>query len=170
VSIASVSVGDKATAAWANSVAAALNGPPIARLRNSTGISTTTGAYTQLTWDTEDFDTAGGHSTISNTSRYTVQTGYAGYYRVYGVVCFAAAAGSRRTASIYVNGAVINGGELSATPASSNIIGVAVEAIVFLNALDFVELYAFQNSGGAVLTNISPASQSSYLDIQWLRP
>lgn len=38
--------------------------------------------YTAITFDTEDFDTDGFHSTSSNTSRITIPSGKAGYYLV----------------------------------------------------------------------------------------
>jgi hypothetical protein len=38
--------------------------------------------YTSITFDTEDFDTDGYHSTSSNTSRITIPSGKAGYYLV----------------------------------------------------------------------------------------
>lgn len=60
--------------------------------------SLTAATYTALTFPKEDFDVAGGHSTTSNTSRYTAVA--SGKYRV--------------TGSIYMN----NGG----TNASQNIV------------------------------------------------
>ena len=38
--------------------------------------------YTVITFDTEDYDTDGFHSTSSNTSRITIPTGKGGYYLV----------------------------------------------------------------------------------------
>lgn len=53
------------------------------RLRNSTGApSLTNSAMTILSFDTEDFDTDAFHSTVTNTQRITVPSGFAGIYTV----------------------------------------------------------------------------------------
>lgn len=145
-----------------------LANPPIARMRNSTTQTAATSTYTALTWDTEDFDTVGGHSTVTNTSRYTVQTGYAGYYRVTGAITWASNATGRRTATIAVNGTNKAGTETNSGAAgSANPWTIFTQAILLLAVGDYVELVGWQNSGGNLATAITGSSES-YLEIQWI--
>ena len=52
------------------------------RCRAVADVALTNGSVVYLTFDTEDYDTDGFHSTSSNTSRLTVPSGQAGYYRL----------------------------------------------------------------------------------------
>jgi hypothetical protein len=61
--------------------------PPLARLRKSGNQSIPAGAITAVTWDQEILDRDAGHSTTTNTSRYTAQT--AGYYHLRACVVWA---------------------------------------------------------------------------------
>lgn len=111
---------------------------------------------TALTLDSEAVDTYNGHSTSVNTSRYTPTR--AGYYWVLGVYAPAANATGNRFALIYKNGAAAtlaqNGGLAAA---ASNTGAVQVLALVQCDGVsDYVEVVAFQNSGGALNTAPSP--------------
>jgi hypothetical protein len=70
---------------------------------NQTGL--TANAYTALTFPKEDFDVASGHSTTTNTSRYTAAA--SGKYRIAGAV-YMAAGGTNASQSLkfrlYING------------------------------------------------------------------
>jgi hypothetical protein len=48
--------------------------PPMAVLRQTVSQSLPTGVWTPVNLDSEDLDRDGGHSTVTNTSRYTSQT------------------------------------------------------------------------------------------------
>jgi hypothetical protein len=147
-----------------------LANPPIAKLRNSAGISITTGVSTALTWDTEDFDTVGGHSTVTNTSRYTCQTGYAGYHRIKANVYWAANASGARSVWFRVNGTDVAGSEATVLPGAATIVSVASDTIVNLAAADYVEVIVNQSSGGALATTTAGASsfQQSWFEVQWI--
>ncbi|MFD9949814.1 hypothetical protein ACFWYW_55905 [Nonomuraea sp. NPDC059023] len=67
--------------------------PPLAVLRKSGNQSIPQSASTEVTWDVEDIDRDGGHSTVSNTSRYTSQT--AGWYNFSTVIGWDVAATDR---------------------------------------------------------------------------
>lgn len=141
--------------------------PPLAKMRNSTTQSIATATVTALTWDTEDYDTVGGHSTSSNTSRYTCQTGYAGYYRLNGTVWWAgSAAGSYRRCLFSVNGSTV-AGSCNSEPPVAGIISVISSTIVFLNVGDYVECDAQQDSGGALSTTGTGSTQS-WFEVQWI--
>jgi hypothetical protein len=103
--------------------------------------------FTDLTWNTEIFDTDEFHSTTTNTARMTIPTGKGGYYRV---TCRAywnaASATGRRVVSIFKNGTRWNNGgqpgDTSAGPA------VTTSQIMNLVAGDYITMAVYQNSGG----------------------
>ena len=82
-----VATGDKTFASDVLTIIAGTLQKPLCRLRQvtaQTGVAHNT--QTIVTFDTEDFDTHGAHSTSSNTGRITPQV--AGYYRFSATVLF----------------------------------------------------------------------------------
>jgi hypothetical protein len=117
-----------------------------------------------ITFASDVEDAAGFHSTVSNTSRLTVPTGYDGVYaitaNVYLVNSAAGqfhlmlrknAAGSssggtflaQASGSVSTNGAILTGGLITAT--------------VRLAATDYVEVFACQVGGGVALAGTTQA-------------
>ena len=114
-------------------------------------------AWAPLTFDTEIVDTYGGHSTVTNTSRYTCQV--AGLYRVGGRAAFAANANGSRGARVHLNGNFIIGG--ANLLGAGNLAGIAeVNHLVQLAVGDYVEIAGGQNSGGALSTLYANESAS----------
>ena len=103
---------------------------------------------TAITWQSEDFDTDGFHSTVTNTSRFTIPSGKDGKYLITGQLSFDVNATGSRTVSLYKNGSNTN--LLAQVPAApgSKFTGVVFSIIVALVATDYVEIYGGQNSGG----------------------
>ena len=64
----------------------------LAYLRRTTSQSLTASVWTATLFDAEDIDAANGHSTTTNTSRYTAVA--AGKYRITGAVSFTWASGT----------------------------------------------------------------------------
>ncbi len=91
--------------------------PPIAVLKQTVSQSVPNATWGIITFDAEDVDTYGGHSTTSNTSRYTCQ--YAGWYRIGGRAAFAANATGSRGARVHINGNYIPGAATLAAAAPS---------------------------------------------------
>ncbi|MFD0393322.1 hypothetical protein ACFQ3Z_15940 [Streptomyces nogalater] len=91
------------------------NGAPRFRAHQSTAQSLADNTWTSLTLDTEDYDSDNGHSTTTNSSRYTVQV--AGTYLVIGSVGLVANATGARAVRLTQNGGAINGTFVK-TPAS----------------------------------------------------
>jgi hypothetical protein len=116
-----------------------------ARIYNNGAVShATSGAWQQVTFNSESFDTDGCHSTVSNTSRLTCQT--AGIYLVIGTVQWAASAVGIRVLRLLLNGATAVGyDQPGAIPVVQTVTG-----LYSLAAGDYVELSAYQNSGGAL--------------------
>jgi len=119
------------------------------KLSKSAAQSLSNNTGTKITWDTEDYDTDAFHSTSSNTSRITVPSGKAGKYRITATGSFANSATGQRYLAFYKNGTMILvfsrlGGFSSFDTAACGTIDVN------LSVGDYIELEAFQNSGGAL--------------------
>lgn len=147
---------------------------PLTRLRQTIAQSPATATWTAVTFDTEDVDYDSGHSTTINPSRYTAVT--AGWYSVSAVLWFTGNATGGRFGALAVNGSGgasltggISGSEVghATVPNSGNLSIPIPEQLVHLNASDYVELYAFQNSGGALATIVSGLTQPC-LNITWI--
>jgi len=130
--------------------------------------SGTTGAA--ITIDTEVIDTDGGHSTVSNTSRYTCQV--AGYYLVWGCVSWVTNATEERITYYQKNGAVIVGGSsVQANPVTSSHATVIPGTIMILpmSVGDYFEVWGSQVSGSSLNTqaDATQGKNSSMLCV-WL--
>lgn len=136
---------------------------PHARVYNSAAISLPTGAVTALTFNSERYDIGACHSTSSNTSRLTVPSGEAGKYLIGATVGFAANPTGYRAILLQVNGVT--------TIAQQDAISLGAGSAMYLsicteNALaagDYVELKAFQNSGG----NLNALASGNYSPEFW---
>ena len=126
--------------------------PPIFSAYQAPNQSIPNNAFTSATLDTERVDSDAGHSTVTNTSRYTFQV--AGWYLAYGVAAFTVAGAGARGVKFLTNGT-------TAVPASEQIIlpgSIATSTVgtfvpVQANVGDYLELQVFQNSGGVLSTN-----------------
>lgn len=148
-------------------VSAFLLAPPTFKGRQGTLQSISSATYTPITWDTEDVDSAGGHSTSSNTSRYTAV--YPGWYLLNGGVAFAASAtASYRQTAWSVNGSIVTDYINNATTIASVVVSLAARGTtVYLNVGDYVELQGWQNTGGALNTSVASGLQSS-MTVTWV--
>lgn len=126
-----------------------LENPPLAVLQQTVTQSIANGAWGVLTFDTEITDTYNGHSTVTNTTRYTCQL--AGWYRVTVRAAFATNATGSRGARVHKNGSYIQGGANLMGAGTLNAI-VEVSHILYLVPGDYVEGAGGQNSGGALST------------------
>ncbi|MFF5703386.1 hypothetical protein ACFY7H_12895 [Streptomyces sp. NPDC012794] len=108
--------------------------------------------WAPLSMDSEILDTHGGHSTITNNTRYTCQV--AGWYDVRGRAAFANNNVGARGARIHLNGSFIQGAANLCSP--GNLAGVVeVNHILYLGVGDYVEVAGGQNSGGSLSTAYS---------------
>ncbi|MFI8535324.1 hypothetical protein ACIGMX_34405 [Streptomyces aquilus] len=108
---------------------------------------------TAITLDTEEYDSDNGHSTTTNTSRYTVQV--AGTYYIAATLGFAANGSGNRKVGININGASARGGVVQAPGISTNSFVACVSTEQTLAVGDYVELVGWQTSGGALNTAVS---------------
>lgn len=139
---------------------------PVARLVAAGTQSLPNNTATAIAFAGEDYDSHGGHDTVTNNSRWTVPAGWDGYYDLRGAVTHGA-----RTDYSFVDAWVRKSGTVN-IPSSgrrpggnqSQVNTVPVFARVFLSAGEYVELVAQQNNTAAVaqLTNQSGQFTSTF--------
>jgi hypothetical protein len=150
VSIADTSDSGNKKKALVSDIVALAKGPVFSAYKSATQ-SIPDSAYTKLTFNTEEYDITGSFDAVTN-SRF--QPLVEGYYRVGGLVEFASGSGQKKLA-IYKNGS------LHKTLADIVLYGIGVggSCDVYLNgSSDYVELWAFQNSGAALNAGNGAAS------------
>jgi len=113
-------------------------------------ISSTT--QTDLTFDTEQFDTNGFHSTSTNTARITIPSGKGGYYLVTAKVSYASNSTGTRGLWLVKNGSTYIGTSFNEPVSTGDITTVQINAIVNLVATDYITMNAYQSSGGSLNT------------------
>ncbi len=145
-----------------------LGDPPGGQFRQSVAQTLTSGSFTAITFTQEDYDNRGGHSTSSNTSRYTAQV--AGRYQVSGAVAFVASATGRRGTQWRINGSVVNGSQLllSSGDDADETQYPARTMTVFLSVGQYVELYAIQQSGGNLNTSVADGGTQSMMAVRYV--
>lgn len=162
--------GEFPTAAKMNQYQTALNfllNPPRAQAYPNAGQTHTgTGTYQAIALDAEDVDTDGMHDLVTNNSRLTCQT--AGKYELSGQVTFAINATGRRLARFNINGASIGGQtEVMPTTLAGSTVSIPLPLIeVALNVADYVEMVAFQSSGGNLA--YAAGKGSMWLRAKWI--
>lgn len=125
------------------------------RVYNDAAIShSSSGSWQYLTFNSEVHDTDTMHSTSSNTGRITFNKG--GVYVVSGHIEFASNATGIRGISIRLGGSTfiaIN----STTAINGTTHALSISTIRQFSATNYIELGAYQNSGGALNVNSSSA-------------
>lgn len=135
-----------------------------ARVYNSANISISDATFTDLTFNSERYDTNTIHSTSSNSNRITLP--YAGKWLIAGHVAFASNATGVRAVRLYKNGATeLARQQSNAVVGFDTMISVSTADVFAVN--DYVTLNVYQNSGGALnvlnAANYSPEFWCQYL-------
>jgi hypothetical protein len=126
---------------------------PMADLRQTVGQSIPNSAWTPLLFDSESLDTANGHSTTANTSRWTCPAGKGGWYWIKGSYVSGGSSTGVRGVAIQGNG-VTHYGQM-VVPASTSTTSLNVSDLISLSVGDYVETIAYQSSGGSLATDLS---------------
>lgn len=112
--------------------------------------------WVTATFDSEDFDTDGFHSTTTNTSRITIPSGKAGKYLIIYYVAFA----SNSTGPRFMGQILKNGTDLKYAPviaaASGDSTRLTSSFVTTLAVSDYIEMQVRQDSGTAL--NLEPDS------------
>jgi hypothetical protein len=146
-----------------------LMAPPSFRAHAEVAQALADGAWVSLTLDTEEFDNYGGHSTTTNTSRYTCQV--AGIYLLAGNAAFSTSTVGFRAVRFTVNGSAnpVHGSFVKTLPApAGNSSGVGTTAMVQLNVGDYVELQANQSSGASLNTAAGSGDAAPSMSCLWV--
>jgi hypothetical protein len=154
---------------WSGSTWAVVD-RPYAYLRQTVTQTVPSATFTAITFNVEDLDNVNGHSTVTNTSRYTCQTGFDGVYQVSGGASFGSppTTGSR-TVRISKNGTAINGSQGPGHDGTATGITASRTVFVRLAAGDYVEIEGYQSTGAGLGTNVNAESQSS-MTVMWVAP
>lgn len=117
---------------------------------------------TAILFGAEDWDTAGLHSTSVNTSRFTIPAGFDGKWSFSYGVSFPANATGIRSAVLRKNGGSdtndVVGSATFGVGTSATLTSLHAQRTVELVEGDYIELYAYQSSGGALNTGDSLAT------------
>ena len=119
---------------------------------------------TVVTWDSENFDTDGFHSTTTNTGRFTIPAGKGGKYLVTATGWWSTNTTGIRTMYLQKNGTDYVA--LERTPASNSNPTNGNAHVLDLAAGDYVQVTVYQTSGGAV--NFSSNSPAGLFTISFL--
>lgn len=125
-------------------------GVPIAcAVYNSTDFShNSSGNWLAVTFDSERRDTLGMHSTSLNTSRITFALG--GWYLITGHARFAANSTGIRVLSVRLGGSTFLASHTCSAPSATQDEYISVACLYYFAATNYVELAAYQNSGGTL--------------------
>lgn len=129
---------------WAAAAAASFVG---AHAYHSANQSVTSATFTILSLDSERYDTDTMHDLVTNNSRVTCKT--AGKFHLDGKLVWAANGTGERALQLYLNGATVLDADVQ-FPNGGDICVMHVSADYALAVNDYVELRAYQGSGGAL--------------------
>lgn len=121
------------------------------QVSNSVGQSINNSSKTLITWDTEQIDTNTFHSTSSNTGRMTIPTGQDGTYRVFAQLSYSGSVlGNARQVYIRKNNTTDVAFSAQAADGVAGDQSINAVLLITLVATDYLEVYGFQNSTGAL--------------------
>lgn len=115
---------------------------------------------TDLTFDSETYDTDNIHSTVTNNNRLTCQT--PGIYHIWGATTWAQNGTGERVMHIFLNGTTTIASNIVTVVAAAFAPTTEINTIYQLNAGDYVTLQVFQNSGGALTAGIGVLYASAF--------
>lgn len=128
--------------------------------------SINSGAFTAVLIDTENLDSDGAHSNITNTSRFTPTV--PGTYLLLGAAAFANNATGVRSSRFALNGTAIRGSQNNLPTTNGSVWAAPCFAVQPMNGTtDYAELQGFQNSGGA-LSTYNGTDCTSYFAAFWI--
>lgn len=140
---------------------------PVCRARATVTQTIANNSWTSVNLGAEDVDTHGMHSIASATSRFVVPAGYGGIYELSGGVSWASSATGQRWTRWARNGTEIDGSgnNINANSAGQTLAD-ARTITVSLAPGDYVELQAFQTSGGNLDTYVGVAYAQSQATVK----
>lgn len=128
---------------------------PYAVIRQTVAQALTSGASAAVLFDAEDIDTNNGHSTTSNTSRWTCPSGKPGWFLFTYSAGFVSNATGDRLAWVSITGGAARYGVCLNSAAGAHQTYLTGADRVFLNAGDYLQLNVEQYSGGSLNTDVA---------------
>jgi hypothetical protein len=119
---------------------------------------------TTISFGAELFDSDNFHSNTTNNSRITIPSGKAGKYLITGANIFLTNSTGIRSIRFYKNGSLIYFYNMEAATSANTIMNVSYLADLAVN--DYVEMIAYQTSGGA-LTMTNDDSSGTFLAVTY---
>ncbi|MFF3151798.1 hypothetical protein [Streptomyces sp. NPDC057910] len=124
-------------------------------------------AMVALNLDIETLDPDGGHSTVTNTSRYIPTV--AGLYLVFGSVGWPSTTTGDRRLQIALNGGGVIGSGAAFDPVNAVTAGMQTSAFVTCNGTtDYIEVMAAQASGGSLSTSAGASIFTASMRVLWI--
>jgi len=130
----------------------------------TTSISNATN--TAITFNSENFDTDGFHSTVTNTSRITIPSGKAGKYLVVGQIFIQNGGSGTRRLDVFKNGTTF--ARTQNFPDASEQGYVNLSVTMDLAVGDYIELYVFQNNGSSLNIYGGSVPQQGWFNVSYL--
>ena len=144
---------------WATPAGGSFSGCRAVKTGSNQSISD--GTATAVTLNTEDFDTSSYHDNSTNNTRMTVPS--TGYYLLIGNIGYGSNSSGTRHVSFRVDGSSYS--TQSGYAAVNGAVTVVCNVdVIYLTTGQYVEMMAYQNSGGA-LNIIHDLSDLTYFDI-----
>lgn len=141
-----------------------LSDPTRAKLRSSASQTIANNSWTALNFNLEDVDVGGGHSTVTNTSRWTAPE--SGMVLASAVYSPASNATGRRGVRFAKNGTVVPSSQSMVLAGTTSLLNIAsVTHMIPVVAGDFIEAQAYQESGGNLGTQGAPDEAQSGMNI-----
>lgn len=122
---------------------------------------------TPIMWNSEDMDTDGGHSNVTNPSRYTFNT--PGVYYVNTVLVWGQSTVGKRSMFFALNGDTSRRyGWNSIFPINASGADMCLNACAHVTAQagDYIEVWGLQDSGGSL--DVKPSNQDPRFEIEWV--
>ncbi|MBA3340020.1 MAG: hypothetical protein H0T54_09825 [Geodermatophilaceae bacterium] len=171
-SLTPVRVGDTVLVAVADGrafVMGKVGGPPVRPVFHGYKTvvqSIAVSVWVEVTLDAEHIDTVNGHSTSTNSARYTPTV--AGTYQVWGGLAFAPINSGVRLGQVRKNGLQIDSLPRANTISTSTFEGsVQFGGTVVMNGTtDYLSVWAYQNSTGALNTVYAAGNEGSFLIVR----
>ena len=120
-----------------------------ARAYNSGNVSINNVTTTQVTFNSERFDSDAFHDTVSNTGRLTIPAGYGGYYTVGADIEWAVNSTGIRITQVRLNGSTIIAVQLTPAVATYDL-SQSVTSLYEFAAADYADCAVHQSSGGSL--------------------
>jgi hypothetical protein len=142
------------------------NKPTASLYNTSNSFTVPNNSFAAITWNNSQDDNWGGHSNVTNPSRYTAQV--AGVYRFSGAFATVANATGYRLGGWALNGAEYASGNANTRVYNSNPSGTVINSVslgtvkIRMNVGDYVEMWVFQNSGGTLAT-----TDGTWMDVEF---